>query len=340
MLHMDTQRAIRDSVIDAWIEGIDKQMSERTKHQAFEAIEMHRREFHGAPFNPRSISPANKSRLKKGIKKHGLVDAIIVNKRTGNLVGGHQRLAAIDELEGTDDYTMTVQVIDVDENDEMALNMALNNPSLQGHFESDLQRQLFEHLASEGYDLADAGYTTTDVQTMFPDIFATGQLADQLEAESDIVNEIHAMAQVGKEFEGGFRERMGLDQPRDSGDGRGSKMPPVDPMPSDYDAEGGESAWSDIDDDAPDNLHNDSGSTLAKPASPDGKEWYGDKQYFKDERKRTVDVNAVKSDADVLLTFAFQTKEQREGFQKAFNLPEAKRYFDVHDVMGCFGVEL
>ncbi len=300
-------------------------MTERTKYQKFEAVEIHRRDISGAPWNPRSLAPANRSRLKKGVKKHGIVDTLVFNKRTGQLVGGHQRLSVLDELEGSDDYTITVQQIDVDENEEMLLNMALNNPSLQGQFDADLQRELFEHLMSEGVDVEGAGYTTTDVQVMYPDIFATGQLAEQLDAESDIVNELHDMARVGKEYETEFRDAMGLEPTKAMRDRQ----------------------ERDIDDAEPERDSVDYQDTEPPQHANGGvnKDWSHDKDYYNQERQRVKSDNAVQTDADVLLTFAFQTKAQLEGFIKAFNLPgeqngKPKRYFDVHDVSAAFGVDL
>lgn len=310
--------------------------TKRTKYQKFEAIEVHRSQLHGAPYNPRGLSDGAKSRLKRGIKKHGIVDTLVYNVRTGNLVGGHQRLKVLDELEGTDDYTLTVQQIDVDENEEMLLNMALNNPSLQGHFESDLQRDLFAHLMDAGVDIEGAGYTTTDVQTMYPDIFATGALADQLDAEADIVNQIHEMNRVGGEYEQTFRDDMGLPPTKAMLDkqaridAREDKIAgDRDPYPDDYDAEGGESSWADV------------AESDTTTVTDGGKDWMQSKDQFKADRQRTVNHNAdVKAESDVLVSFVFQTKAQLLGFLKAYNLQEDKRYFDVNDVQAAFGVEL
>jgi DNA modification methylase len=60
-----------------------------------------------------------------------MVQPIVWNKRTGNVVGGHQRLKVLIEKGLTE---IDVVVIDLDDNDEVALNVTLNNPTIQGEF--------------------------------------------------------------------------------------------------------------------------------------------------------------------------------------------------------------
>ena len=44
-----------------------------------------------ASYNPRKISDDNKESLKNSIEEFGLVDPIIINLKTNNIIGGHQR---------------------------------------------------------------------------------------------------------------------------------------------------------------------------------------------------------------------------------------------------------
>jgi hypothetical protein len=76
---------------------------------------MNRSQLKAAPYNPRILSEAAKRKLRTGLKKHGLVAPLTFNKRTGNMVGGHQRLDQLDALAGTANYELDVAVIDVDE---------------------------------------------------------------------------------------------------------------------------------------------------------------------------------------------------------------------------------
>lgn len=51
-----------------------------------------------AAYNPRRISDEALSGLKESIKKFGFVEPLVINTKTGNLVGGHQRLKAAENL--------------------------------------------------------------------------------------------------------------------------------------------------------------------------------------------------------------------------------------------------
>jgi len=93
--------------------------------------------------NPRKISAENAKALRKSLDRWGLVEPLIWNRRTRKLVGGHQRrkqLLAIGIQEAQ------VVVIDIDEADEAALNITLNNPHAQGHFDDDKLAEMLEEL--------------------------------------------------------------------------------------------------------------------------------------------------------------------------------------------------
>lgn len=136
----------------------------RSKFQKFESRVVCRTELNNAPYNPRQMRPENRKRLEQKIRKHGLVEPPVWNARTGNLVGGHQRLAALDVLEGRDDYELTVSVIDVSEREEKELNVQLNNLSMQGDWDLEALAQL--HL-EDGIGFEDMGFSNFDVDYLF-----------------------------------------------------------------------------------------------------------------------------------------------------------------------------
>lgn len=70
-----------------------------SKYQKFKVETINRADIKNAAYNPRIMDKEAKKRLKKALQQHGLVSAITWNKRTGNLVGGHQRLEQLDALE-------------------------------------------------------------------------------------------------------------------------------------------------------------------------------------------------------------------------------------------------
>lgn len=84
-----------------------------------------------AEWNPRSIPDEALKGLEESINRFGLVEPIVWNKRTGNVVGGHQRLKVLERqgVKSTD-----VVVVDIPESDEKALNVTLNNPHITGQF--------------------------------------------------------------------------------------------------------------------------------------------------------------------------------------------------------------
>ena len=87
-----------------------------------------------ADYNPRTISDEALAGLGQSIGRYGLVQPIIVNARTGRVVGGHQRLKVLQAkgVEATD-----VVVVDVEEAEEKALNLALNSPRISGEWTAD-----------------------------------------------------------------------------------------------------------------------------------------------------------------------------------------------------------
>lgn len=135
------------------------------KYQHFETEVIHRSQIKNAPYNPRVIDDEARKRLKKGLKKHGLVGSLTWNKRTGNLVSGHQRLSVMDELERTQDYELTVSVIDVSEKEEMEINVQMNNTSMMGDF--DIEGLV--NMVDLGADLESFGFSESDIDIMFGD---------------------------------------------------------------------------------------------------------------------------------------------------------------------------
>lgn len=79
-----------------------------------------------SPYNPRKISNEQLERLKGSIEKFDLVEPIIWNKKTGNVVGGHQRLKVLEDLGRTE---TEVVVVNFKLSEEKALNLALNKIS-------------------------------------------------------------------------------------------------------------------------------------------------------------------------------------------------------------------
>lgn len=156
-----------------------------------EIVELKRSEIKPASYNPRRISPEGRAALKRSIKKFGVVGGIIVNSQTGyTLVGGHQKVDILDEMNHYDaktlenDYLLRVELIDVDEKTEKSLNVALNNPNVGGDWDFDALRELVPDIDVKASGLTDADLNMigVDVNLRTEDMKA---MASELEAISD-----------------------------------------------------------------------------------------------------------------------------------------------------------
>ena len=81
--------------------------------------------------NPRMISDDAMEGLSLSVQRWGLVQPIIVNTRSGHVVGGHQRLRVL-VAQGA--QTTDVIEVDLPDEEEAALNIALNSPTIAGEF--------------------------------------------------------------------------------------------------------------------------------------------------------------------------------------------------------------
>lgn len=152
-----------------------------SKYQNFETMTVHRSQLKNAPYNPRIMDKGAMKRLKEGLRKHGLVQPIIWNKRTGNIVGGHQRVNQLDSLERSKNYDLTVAVIDVDEREEAEINIQLNNTSMQGEWDMDMLADL---ATDYQFSFEDMGFSETDIDIMFDGDDRFTELFDTEEAQT------------------------------------------------------------------------------------------------------------------------------------------------------------
>ena len=72
----------------------------RTEYQKGEELYIRRTEIAEAPYNPRVMGEGQEKRLRRAIQAHGLIGTLFWDRRSGNLVAGHQRLKQLDVLEG------------------------------------------------------------------------------------------------------------------------------------------------------------------------------------------------------------------------------------------------
>lgn len=105
-----------------------------------------------AAYNPRKISPEAFARLEASLKEFGLVEPIIVNKRTGyTVVGGHQRLEI---LRRKGDTSAPCVVLDLPLAREKALNVALNNQAMAGAYDFHKLADLLQEIDTGEFDVS------------------------------------------------------------------------------------------------------------------------------------------------------------------------------------------
>ena len=142
-----------------------------------EIIKIKLSELKPSPFNPRRISENNKFGLKNSMDKFGLVEPLVVNKRNNHIVGGNQRF---DILKEKGVLESDVSVVDLDEQEEKALCIALNNPGLQGIYTHDVTNLINE------------------LKNNRPDLF---DLLRMFEVKPDVIEEYEKQAKIKKSLE-------------------------------------------------------------------------------------------------------------------------------------------
>jgi hypothetical protein len=148
------------------LEKMNKPKTKNVILEAFETVKINRRDIHNADYNPRGISESARKKLRAKLKKWGRVQPEVVNKRTMNIVGGHQRIKLMDDAERRDDYEFTVAMIDVDEKEEVAINMFLNNASAQGEWDIMLLQDIKGLFPDIDYE-QDMGFDESDINILF-----------------------------------------------------------------------------------------------------------------------------------------------------------------------------
>ena len=122
-------------------------------------------ELKAAEYNPRKdLKPgdAEYEKLKRSIQEFGYVEPVIWNQRTGNVVGGHQRLKVLKDLGQTE---IDCVIVDLDDAKEKALNIALNK--ISGEWDNDLLAALLKDLDGQGYDVTLTGFDLAEAQELF-----------------------------------------------------------------------------------------------------------------------------------------------------------------------------
>lgn len=169
-------------------------------------------ELTAAPYNPRKIEKDALEGLKASLHSFGDISGIVFNRKTGNLVAGHQRVRALTEQHGDDlevfydngqdgrvllpdGSYVRVRFVDWDDAKEKAANLAANNPHLSGDF-TDEVNTLLNEIELEIPDLAadlriDLLATAGDSAEFVPGKSGSGETGDDTDPTDDEIPEVH-----------------------------------------------------------------------------------------------------------------------------------------------------
>lgn len=292
-----------------------------TKYQRSEPRTILRSQITSADYNPRVLTPAGRRKLKHLIKKHGLVGGIVWNQRSGVLVGGHQRLTILDDLEGGRDYSITVDVVDLDPVEERQLNVALNNFEAQGQFDFDLLASVVGEVLEAGGKPEDMGHDAASLHEMFGDSFFSQHLADQEDAEAPIVGILEEIKDAGREAKGIAAASGGGEPSPRQRDVRLSRAGSDDL--AEFEEEVGDGQDGGESDGAEQSIPPPAG----QPAPTTTKEALAAR------RKEYAASYAETNETDTVLTLVFETNATLLAFMKWLKLNPQKRAFDYRDIV-------
>lgn len=127
-----------------------------------------------AAYNPRvDLQPEDEEyqTIERSLKRHGLVQPIVWNRRTNTVVSGHQRLTV---LEAQGETEVTVSVVDLDDIQEKELNVALNK--ITGEWDDDklsvILNELGEEATDTGFTLPEIDVLRDELKSYFDDVTA------------------------------------------------------------------------------------------------------------------------------------------------------------------------
>lgn len=158
-----------------------------------------------AAYNPRKISDEQLQRLKKSLAEFGDLSGIVFNRRTGNIVGGHQRLKCLppdakiekkDLKEKSKTGTVsqgfiilegekyTYREVNWDEATEKTANIAANKQG--GEWDDDKLASLLQELSNMPiFDSDLIGFDTKEIDELISQITGEGQIDDDEIPEVD-----------------------------------------------------------------------------------------------------------------------------------------------------------
>lgn len=148
-----------------------------------------------AKYNPRKdLKPGDKEyeKLKRSIEKFGYVEPLVWNKRTGNIIGGHQRYKVLVSL---GQQEIDCVVVDLDERQEKTLNIALNK--ISGEWDMPLLSDLLKELGDNGLDTSLTGFDDKEIEKLIAQFNTDEIKEDDFDAAEEAKNIINPITKLG-----------------------------------------------------------------------------------------------------------------------------------------------
>src|SRR5690625_5272052 len=139
-----------------------------------------------ADYNPRKdLQPGDSEyeKIKRSLEEFGYVDPVIWNKATGRVVGGHQRLKVLASMGRTE---VECVVVELDEEKEKALNVALNK--ISGDWDKEKLAVLMTDLDAADYDVSLTGFDAAEIDDLFKDTLRDGVEDDDFDVDEELQN--------------------------------------------------------------------------------------------------------------------------------------------------------
>jgi len=150
-----------------------------------------------AKYNPRlDLKPGDPDyeKLKKSMDEFDLVEPLIWNKRSGNLIGGHQRLKILIEQGKTD---VEVSVVDLSDSKEKALNLALNK--IRGDWDLPKLRDILQELNTGEFDMEITGFDDSELEELMAQVIEPDEKDDIIpEVPEEPVSKLGDLYKLGE----------------------------------------------------------------------------------------------------------------------------------------------
>lgn len=164
-----------------------------------------------AAYNPRvDLQPEDEEyqAIERSLKRHGLVQPVVWNRRTNTVVSGHQRLTV---LEAQGETEVTVSVVDLDDIQEKELNVALNK--ITGEWDDDklsvILNELGEEAADTGFTLPEIDVLRDELKSYFDDVTAPDEEKPTEEPEESFLLSLTFDAADEKPLKAYIKEHSG-----------------------------------------------------------------------------------------------------------------------------------